>query len=295
MPHKQFDENIHTKKDKPYAIKSSDTGVIIKDVDTTKRIVTGLYNTALYFDSDQDVLLKGCADRSIKERGPASTSTAKIKHLMFHDWTQLPGKIQVLEEKTVEVEGKNVTGIYFETKMADTQLGTDTIINYQEQVYDNHSIGFRYLDGEWVDAEASDWQKYLDLLINPEDAIAAGYMFVWKEIKLYEGSTVAFGANELTPYLGVKSGNKEAMIMKLSSRINALKTQVISGKQSDEMLQSFEMQLMQLDQIIKEVFVAEPSIKSILQDRSHKDIETQKAAEKDAIDHAIKNTKFFHN
>src|ERR1700743_1813542 len=116
------------KKEKVYAIKSSDTinkEMVIKDVDLTKRIVTGFYNTCMYFDSDYDVLLKGSSNKSITERGPDSNSVAKIKHLLFHDWTKLPGKIQVLKEDTATVNGQNVTGIYFETKMADTAMGND--------------------------------------------------------------------------------------------------------------------------------------------------------------------------
>lgn len=276
------------KKEKLYAIKSSDTinkDLIIKDVDLSQRTVTGFYNTAMYFDSDYDVLLKGSTNKSITERGPNSNSVAKIKHLMFHDWTMLPGKINTLEEQTATVNGQSVTGIYFETKMADTSLGNDTVINYQEGVYDNHSIGFQYLDGEYIDEEAKDWQVWLNQLLNPSDAEAAGFMFLWKEIKLFEGSTVAFGANSLTPYLGVKSQNKEALALKVSDKINLLTSQLKNGTQSDKSMYNFEMQLLQLNQIIKELFTIEPDIKDTRPKPSRTD-DTFKLSE------AIKSTQF---
>lgn len=246
-------DDLLIRKQKNYVVKSFTKE--IADVDLTKRIVTGFYNTANYFDHDNDVVLKGSANKSISERGPDSTSICKIKHLLFHDWTQLPGKILTLKEQNKNIQGQNLTGLYFETQMSDTTLGNDTLINYQEKIYDNHSIGFQYLDGEFVDSEADNWKQILDTLVNPKDAEDAGYMYLWKEIKLYEGSTVAFGANALTPYLGVKNiKNKNLMRLKVNDRIDTLSRQIKSGGQSDETLQTFEMQMLQLKQIISELF-----------------------------------------
>lgn len=252
---------LQERKNKEYAVKSVSSDLVIKDVDLTKRIVTGLYNTFNFFDSDYDVILPGAAQKSINERGPNSSAIGKIKHLLFHDWTQLPGKIQVLQEKQVTVNNKSMQGIYFETEMADTKMGDDTLVNYQQLIYDNHSIGFQFLDGEWIDSESDNWDAAIGKLMNPEKAEDAGFMYLWKEIKLYEGSTVAFGANEMTPYLGVKDMDKTALAMKIMGRINALNEQVRKGTQSDEMLYSFEMQTKQLKQIINELFLKGPSLR----------------------------------
>lgn len=254
--------NYTSRKDTHYAVKSVEDSLIIKDVDLKKKIVTGLYNTYNFFDSDYDVILPGAAKKSIDERGPESNSVVKIKHLLFHDWKQLPGKIQTLQEKTLTVNNQKVQGIYFETKMSDTTLGTDTLINYQEEIYDNHSIGFQFLDGEWIDSESENWSKMIGQLLNPQKAEDAGFAYFWKEIKLYEGSTVAFGANELTPYLGVKNlENRDAVALKIMTRIDLLQKQLKSGTQSDEMLESFEMQTLQLKQLISELFLKGPSVR----------------------------------
>lgn len=255
-------QELQKKKQLPFPVKTSG-GLSVKDVDLSKRIVTGFYNTAYYYDSDKDVSLPGCNVKSITERGPDSSAVQKIKHLFNHDWSLLPGKIQVLEEKTID----GVTGTYFETKMTNTTLGNDTLINYQEGVYDNHSFGFQYIDGEYVDESMSEWSKYLNLLINPKDAEKYGYMFVWKEYRMFEGSTVAFGANALTPYLGVKSGNKEAIAMKVNEKVELIEKQLRNGKQSDEMMQTMAMQALQLKQYISELFSLEPDVKDTLMGR----------------------------
>ena len=259
---------------RPYAIKTIEgTKIAIKDIDLSKRIVTGFYNTYNYFDSDYDVLLSGSAKKSIAERGVGSNATAKIKHALFHDLTKLPGKIQVLDERTIDLNGMKITGIYFETKMLDTTDGNDTLIKYQEEVYDNHSIGFRYLDLEYIDKESEMWDTYLSILLNPEDADNAGFMYIVKEIKLYEGSTVAFGANQLTPFLGVKSQDRELLKMKVFERVDKLYKQLKVGTVSDESMKMFELQCMQLKQLYLEISDVKPSIKDTLVKPSKKDTE----------------------
>ena len=259
---------------RPYAIKTIEgSKIAIKDIDLTKRIVTGFYNTYNYFDSDYDVLLMKSAKKSIVERGPASDAVAKIKHALFHDLTKLPAKLQVLDERTIDLNGMKVSGIYFESKMIDTTIGNDTLINYQEGIYDNHSIGFRYMDMEFIDKESEMWDTYLSILLNPEDADNAGFMWVVKEIKLYEGSTVAFGANQLTPFLGVKSQDKKLLQMKIFDRVDKLYKQLKTGIQSDEMMGLFELQLLQLKQLYIEISEVEPSLKDTLLKPSGKDTE----------------------
>lgn len=277
--------DVNLKKSIPYVVKTASAN--IQDVDMTKRIVTGFYNSYNYFDGGRDVLLPGCAAKSIADRGPDSNSVQKIKHLLDHNWTKLPGKIQVLKEATVN----GITGMYFETKMAGTTLGNDTLINYQEKVYDNHSIGFQYLDIEYIDSESKDWVMYLNMLLNPADAEKVGYMYVCKEVKLYEGSTVAFGENSLTPYLGSKTQNKEALALKIGDRIGLLEKQLKSGTQSDDSLQSFEMQLLQLKQFINEIFTLEPSPKdTLIKGRTDNDTKGRiPAINFNSINHAFKN------
>jgi HK97 family phage prohead protease len=241
---------LEQKKAKHYAVKGcGGVQLHVKDVDTVGRTVTGFYNTLNYFDSDFDVIVSGATKKSISERGPLSSATAKIKHALQHDLTQLPGKIKVLEEKTFN----GYSGIYFETKMSDTTLGNDTLKNYLEGIYDNHSIGFQYLQLEAVDADSKAWQSTLNMLVNPKDAEAVGLLYLVKEIALFEGSTVAFGANQLTPFLGVKSGNKDSLRIALNSQIDKLVKAVKSGTQSDEILQSFELQTYQLKQMVNEL------------------------------------------
>jgi phage head maturation protease len=239
-----------------YAVKdgSGDLSMMIKDIDTGSRVVTGFFNTYNYVDSDSDILMMGCAKNSIKQRGADSNAVAKIKHCLFHDMTQLVGKIQVLDER--EVNG--VSGIYFETKMADTEIGNDTLKNYIAGVYDNHSIGFQYM---WdkvkvVEVNTAQWDEMAAQLVNPKDLAGKTQVYLVKEIKLWEGSTVAFGANLMTPFLGVKSGmKKDAMILELDTKMKKVESVLRNGTQTDDMMEALNIQLMQMKQFMNDIIV----------------------------------------
>lgn len=244
-------ETIDIKKKAHYSVKSNGVATSnIKDIDTASRIVTGFYNTFQFFDEANDVLIPGCAKRSIKNSGPNSTATAKIKHALHHDLTQLPGKIQVLEEK--EIDGVN--GIYFETKMADTTLGNDTLKNYIAEVYDNHSIGYKYIDLVAIErSNEKAWNKWVSELLNPTATEGKSIMFIVKEIQLFEGSTVSFGCNSLTPFLGMKSTNPEVYKLSLINRIAAFEKTLRKGTQTDEMMENIQVMCAQFKQMFVEL------------------------------------------
>ena len=70
----------------------------------------------------------------------------------------------------------------FESVMSKSTLGNDTLIQYQEGILaKEHSVGFNIIQR----SES-----------NPEEIT---------EIKLWEGSTVTFGANPNTPVIGIKA------------------------------------------------------------------------------------------
>jgi len=261
------------KKAIPYAVKTTGIGKgSIKDVDTVGRTVTGFYNAYNYCDSYGDILVMGCSKRTIKAKGPNSEATAKIKHALNHDLTQLPGKILTLKEATVD----GITGIYFETRMSDTTLGNDTLKNYLEGVYDNHSIGFRYLNYEVIENTSKDkWNELRDMCTNPESMKDRTMVWAVKEIELFEGSTVAFGANSLTPYLGVKSGNRDSYLLALNNRMDTLVKTLRTGTQSDEMLETFELQVAQIKAIMADLVPEKqaevpPTPEKIIAAKAHK-------------------------
>lgn len=240
---------MNTEKKVHYGIKNNPSLVPgIKDFNMAGRQVDCVYNTYKYIDDHGDVLMPGCAKRSIKNNGPNSTAVAKIKHLLFHDLERPTGKITRLEEVTED----NVVTLQSTVFFPDTTDGNDTLKNYEAAVYDNHSIGFNYLLTEFLDRDSKGWDKAVEDLMNPDDAVKRGYMWRIKELQLWEGSTVSFGANRLTPCLGIKDGAPMDRIAMVYTRMDRI-AEAIKGKPTDEARHGLYLQMQQLKQVIEEI------------------------------------------
>ena len=236
----------------PYKVKTSKK--VIKDFDLEKRIVTGLFNSYFYIDSDLDMLVTGAAAEAIEEKGAGSTAGNKIKHLKDHNWDKVIARIDVIDERKVQFEGKSIEGIYFESFYPDTQDSTDMLIKIQEGLYDDRSIGFTYITLGVAERDSEDedrqkrWDEYYPLALNPEKADEFGFFWVVKKIDLFEGSDVAFGANKLTPMLGVK-GQENGLLKELNARVDAI-ARFTKSNASDEAIYKAEMEVLQIKSYI---------------------------------------------
>lgn len=269
-----IDKLVASKKAKEYAVKTNRANNI-KAVNMGERTIDAIANTYYFVDSDMDVLVMGAAAKSIKDRGPQSNATAKIKHQLDHQLNvkNVLGRITELKEEVLD--GKSV--LSFSSYIPETTSGNEHLINYQEGLYDNHSIGFRYQNIEYAERDSSNdkdkknWDEIYPMLLNPEVADEAGYFFVVREIKLYEISTVSFGANSLTPYLGSKAeGQEERLKQDIIGRIDQLKEQFKEGLGKSDRNQ-MDLQAAQLKQIIKDLQLKQPSKKDTFKKPSNND------------------------
>lgn len=237
-----------TKQDKlsiPYQVKSNLASY--KEIDEAQRTVKAVVNTYNYYDYDKDVLRVGSAKRSIDMRGSKSDANDKILHALFHDLKQLPGKS--INEAETEVSGNFV--LYAESKLSETVDGENTLVKYQDGIYNQHSIGFSYVQIEYIENEGSGWDDFTKNLINPEEAEKFGYGWDVKEINWFEWSTVALGANKLTPYLGVKTKNKNIQLANIYKKMDALMEKAKRFEVKNKKI--FELQLKQLKQMVLEL------------------------------------------
>jgi len=227
-----------------YGVKTS----FVQKQEVNDRIVQAIGNTYNYFDSDADVLRVGSSKKSIKERGVYSTAPNKIMHLAHHDLTKPIGKFTTLEE--TKVDGYDV--LYFESKLSETEEGEEVLVQYREGILNQHSIGFKYIKLDYIDEKSPQWEDFLASIINPDDAKEVGFAWDVHEIKLYEISTVSFGANALTPMLGLKTAEKWMLLDNIYSKLNTLLSLAKSGKHKS--VETFDLQVSQLKQQIKELY-----------------------------------------
>jgi len=258
-------KTLAEKKASPYKVKSLTHAT--KDVDLSKRTVTGLFNSCYFIDEDLDMVLPGAATKSINERGVGSTKGNKIKHLKDHNWTHNIARLDVLDERKVEINGKEITGIYHESYYPQTTDSTDLLIKIQEKMYDSRSIGYQYVNLVLCQKQSENednvrnWDLYLPLAMNPEVAEEYGHFWVVKELMLWEGSDVTFAANALTPMLGIKGANKDAVINELFTKIDYAHSLMKSGNLSDEGFHQLDMEIKQIKAYIADISTNEQPLK----------------------------------
>lgn len=170
---------------------TKNTGGKLKDVDTTGRTVCGYFASFNTLDSDGDMFAPGSFAKSLNENG------SRIMHLLQHNTMQPIGRPTVLKEDN--------TGLYFETPIAKTQLGDDVLQLYRDGVYKEHSVGFEMINSQQSSVDSRQSAEPVNVI---------------KEARLWEGSTVTWGANANTPFMGMKSNGYRVLSNEKGAQTN---------------------------------------------------------------------------
>ena len=204
------------------------TSLPVADVDESKGIVT-LYASAFgNVDSDGDIIEKGAFSKTIQERGPQSPRP-RIKHLFQHD------RYNPIGTPLTMVQDEN--GLLIDSKVSDIRDG-DYLKLYRDGVITEHSIGFEIIKSEM--AENKEYQMI-------------------KEVKLWEYSSVTWGANENTPVVGMKSEMKAEFASELLGRLSKLNNVLRNGDYTDETFKLIEHEVSDIEKALKSlVSVSEP-------------------------------------
>jgi HK97 family phage prohead protease len=187
---------------------------IIEDIDEVKGLVTGYFSAFNNIDSDGDVIVSGAYKKTVAENGPIGKN--RIMHLLQHNPLMPLAKPMELME-----DGK---GLRFTSKITETSYGKDVIKLYAEGVFNEHSVGFEIIKSD----------------------NKAGYREI-REIKLWEGSTVTWGANPNTPIESMKSWDKPKSEEMIAKFCNILR----NGDLTDESMIQLEIGLKQIENHLK--------------------------------------------
>ena len=192
----------------------------IKDMDASKREVAVYLAKFGNVDSDNDVIQKGAFKKSLQERGPMSAGNRKIAFLRHHDWEHQIGTFEKLQEDDY--------GLFAVGKLGTSTKGEDAWRDYQDGIIREHSIGFQRM------SDKTKWVK--------DTSSPMGGFNLLQEVKLWEGSAVTFGANEMTNVVEImKSENKINYIEKISNDLQTVIKALANGQGSDERLYELEM------------------------------------------------------
>jgi len=155
----------------------------VKDV--SGRTVTGYYASwganaeeenpsSLFIDSDGDVFTSDAFNKTIMQNGPKGSN--RIWHLFNHNFGSAINKPKVLQADNF--------GVYFETVFPETTLGNDTLKLYEAGAITEHSVMFNIIQAR----------------------NEAEYQLI-QEVRMWEGSSVLWGANSNPPSIASKRSN----------------------------------------------------------------------------------------
>ena len=197
----------------------------IKDADLKKGIVTGYASIFGNLDSDEEIVVRGAFSKTIAERGPESPKP-RIKHCWQHDSWQPIGIPIVLKE--------DEKGLYFESQFGKDTFSQDKLQQHIDKIITELSIGYNVVRSEDVRDEETGERISRTLL----------------ELKLWEYSSVTWGANSLTEVISAK-GEAIDILANLNKRIEALNRGLKNGKYTDETCEQFEAEIEKIQAIIK--------------------------------------------
>lgn len=203
----------------------------LKDADEKTGIVTGYASIFGNEDSDKDIVMPGAFSKTLSERGPESTKP-RIKHLWQHDSWQPIAIPKVLKE--------DERGLYFESQFGKDQFSQDKLQQHIDGIITEMSIGYNIIKAEEnFDPDG----KYLNQRLI--------------ELKLWEYSSVTWGANSLTEIISAK-GEKSDILLNLTRRLEALNKGLKNGKYTDESCELFEAEICKIASIIQSLDLKEP-------------------------------------
>lgn len=184
---------------------------LLKEINTEKKTVVFAFSKFNDFDSDDDYTEKTAFDKTMRESGPDGSN--RIRHVWNHDRMNFP------IGKPVRMWRDNQYA-YTESKLLDNQNANDAWDAYKQEAINEHSY----------------WGKSYNTGINERGGK------IIKEVKLYEVSTVLWGAQENAKLVSlIKSGEKpESWIL---GRINSLQSYVKKSNASDDFLEVLEIEL----------------------------------------------------
>lgn len=227
-----------------YTLKSS--GLALKDIDDEGKKVSMYLNSFDVLDSDKDIIRKGAFKKSIKERGPQSSSNRQIAFLRYHNWEMPIGKFLELNEDS--------KGLFAVAQLGNSTLGKDAFEDYKDGIIREHSIGFQYVKDKinYIEDEEDETKNYYEV----------------KEVILWEGSAVTFGSNEYTEVMEVSKGLKDqdfikSKAKKLSDELDLCIKALANGQGTDDRLYQLEMKVRLLNSQLFTLATANPFLKQL--------------------------------
>ena len=185
----------------------------VVDVDASSRHIVMNWSSMGNEDHDGEVIDFGAYNKTIKERGPSGADL--VYHITDH-WSsvdRIVGKVAELSEVRPHLQAVSIA--------SKTNHGNDVLQLYLDGIIKQHSVGF-------ISTRSEDKKSYRLI----------------KEVQLFEGSSVLWGANENTGTVSV--AKSLTTVNECEDELDMLLKAFRNGKYTDETFGLLELRIKQI-------------------------------------------------
>lgn len=177
-------------------------------IDPNKLKVVAVINTTNWYDSHGDVHIPGIWKKSLSDNKKIGFYLLKSHGREFEDVIAdgckgFTKKLAWSELGLDDIPG--VTEALIFDGIVEKDRNEYMFDQYTKKRVKKHSVGMRYMkmltciNDDDYPVQKENWDKYIEMVANREEAEADGYFWAILEAQVIEGSAVLFGSNPITP------------------------------------------------------------------------------------------------
>lgn len=180
-------------------------------IDPTRIKVAVVINTTNWYDSHGDVHIPGLWKKSLSDNKRSGFYLLKTHGREFEDVIaeSCAGATKNMTWREVGVDLPGTTEALVFNGIVDKDRNEYMFDQYRKGYVKKHSVGMRYIkmvtciNDDDYPVQKENWDKYIEMVANKDEAEADGYFWAILEAQCVEGSAVLFGSNTVTPTLEV--------------------------------------------------------------------------------------------
>ena len=183
----------------------------------TKLNLDVVINTTNYFDSHWDVHIPGLWNKSLADNKKNGFYLLEAHGRRFQDviGDGMKGSAQKFSWKDLGFDYTGITEALVFSGSIDKLRNPYMFDQYAKGYVKQHSVGMQYvkmvtcIDDEDYPVQKENWDKYIKIVVNADEAEAEGIFWAVLEAKVVEGSAVLFGSNDMTPTQNVEEAKTQ--------------------------------------------------------------------------------------
>lgn len=180
-------------------------------LDANRIKVAVVINTTNWLDSHGDVHIPGLWKKSLSDNKRTGFYLLKSHGREFEDVIAdgCAGATKKLTWKEVGVNLEGTTEALVFNGIVEKDRNEYMFDQYRKGYVKKHSVGMRYIkmvtciNHDDYPVQKENWDKYIQVVANKDEAEADGYFWAILEAQCIEGSSVLFGSNPITPTMEV--------------------------------------------------------------------------------------------